>query len=150
MIDIALAGTCGIYCGSCPFYRAYHDNDIAFQKGLADLYKCDVEDVRCNGCSSEEGCQTKEIFYPGKDCPVKQCSQQRGLSFCYECNEFPCEELKKISKKMHDYCNMNLIENLRAMKELGVGQWLLTQDRIWTCKVCGSKLNSHDKICRLH
>lgn len=49
---------------------------------------------------------------------------------------------------MFDYCQMELIENLLRMKKVNIRQWLLEQDSRWSCRFCGSKLNTYDKICR--
>ena len=38
------------------------------------------ENIKCNGCNSEE--------CPDNDwCENKKCSQEKGLSYCYECKE---------------------------------------------------------------
>lgn len=38
----------------------------------------------CQGCRNEQ-CK---LF---KQCGVRDCHQKKGISFCFECNEFPCE-----------------------------------------------------------
>lgn len=38
------------------------------------------ENIKCSGCNSDE--------CPDKDwCENKKCSQEKGLSYCYECKE---------------------------------------------------------------
>ncbi len=38
----------------------------------------------CKGCRNEQ-CR---LF---KDCGVRPCHQEKGIDFCYQCDEFPCD-----------------------------------------------------------
>ncbi|MDR3567755.1 MAG: DUF3795 domain-containing protein [Syntrophobacteraceae bacterium] len=39
----------------------------------------------CNGCRSEQ-CR---LF---KDCGIRPCHQEKGVDFCFQCEEFPCSK----------------------------------------------------------
>jgi len=41
-------------------------------------------EIECNGCRKE----TCKLF---KDCKVRECSKEKNVNFCFECNEFPCQ-----------------------------------------------------------
>lgn len=55
-------GVCGLVCALCS-------------------YKSDCEGCRNKKCSCKDG-----------DCSVKKCCLEKGLDYCYLCNEFPCGE----------------------------------------------------------
>lgn len=100
---------CGLHCGKC---FAFTDGDIKryssklkIELGNFDVYAerfVDLLDepkfkkypdfkelltyfssVNCKGCR-EENCK---LF---KDCKVRACSVEKGVDFCFQCNEFPC------------------------------------------------------------
>jgi hypothetical protein len=57
-----------------------------FVKGLKWLAS---QDEPCRGCRFGGGWS----WWP--DCPVRDCVIQKGLDFCYQCSDFPCEKLKQ-------------------------------------------------------
>jgi len=57
-----------------------------FMRGLKWLAS---QDSSCKGCRFGGG------WSWWSDCPVRDCCIQRGVEFCFLCNEFPCEKLKK-------------------------------------------------------
>ena len=109
---------CGLHCGKC---FAFEDGDIhaatmklkenlgAFEpyalrfieqldpvfekypdfKEMLDYFA----NASCKGCRKEE-CK----FY--KNCNVRACTVEKGIDFCYECNEFPCEH-SGLDKNLH-------------------------------------------------
>jgi len=58
-----------------PVFKEYP----AFKKMLAHFAK-----GSCQGCRNEQ-CK---LF---KQCGVRSCHQEKNIRFCFECNEFPCE-----------------------------------------------------------
>ena len=59
---------CGIVCSACTYREA-------------------------SGCT---GCATIEKPFWG-DCPVKTCCEQKSLSHCGLCGDFPCETLSSFA-----------------------------------------------------
>lgn len=57
-----------------PVFTKYHDF-----KELLDYFAL----VECKGCRNEN-CK---LF---QDCNVRSCSQSKGVDFCFECSDFPC------------------------------------------------------------
>ena len=56
-------------------FKKYPD----FKELLADFASAD-----CNGCRNEQ-CK---IF---KDCKVRDCFEKKGVDFCFQCSDFPCD-----------------------------------------------------------
>ena len=66
-------------------------NKIESRCGL-ECSKCEFkESVGCQGCVN-----IKKPFW-GDACPVKSCCEEKNLSCCGECKEFPCELLKSFA-----------------------------------------------------
>ena len=52
------------------------------------------------------------------DCPVRRCCIERGVRFCYECDEFPCAAIKQLRG-----CE----ERLREIRRIGLEAWIKRQ-----------------------
>lgn len=48
-----LVGICGLYCGTCPDYLAYRENDVEQLHKISQETGIPVEEIRCDGCLSE-------------------------------------------------------------------------------------------------
>ena len=129
-----LDSPCGIYCGACELGNgtvkdlahklqeliarydiaewaeyAGLENYEVFAKGLGWFTQCD-----CPGCRAGGG-------WP--DCPMRRCAKEKGIEFCYECSDFPCEELLKFDKGA-GVC----VVNNRRIQEIGLESWLREQE----------------------
>ena len=60
---------CGLICEGCEY----------------------VESHNCKGCIATNG----HPFHG--ECPVAACCQEKGLTHCGECSDFPCEQLNQYS-----------------------------------------------------
>lgn len=49
------------------------------------------------------------------DCPLRKCCVERGIRFCYECDNFPCETLKRFPKR---------VEELKEIMEMQLENWV--------------------------
>lgn len=61
--------------------------------------------VCCNTCERKEkvncrGCLNMEQTFWGGQCGVKSCCEDKGLSHCGECEQFPCEMEASMGKDM--------------------------------------------------
>lgn len=108
---------CGLYCGGCSNYK---------------------EKMNCAGCRDEA-----EMV---SDCPTKACSVNKGILHCGECSDFPCSEL-------HTFYNDGVrhhamaFENIQRIKLIGLDEWLVEQEKEYTCE-CGKRLYwFSDKKC---
>ncbi|MDE6052963.1 MAG: DUF3788 family protein [Lachnospiraceae bacterium] len=92
----AIYAQCGQRCDLCVHYIGTKDEQRA--EMIIQLTKMwDITDwsMRCSGCDSEE-CYCKD-----DPCNAKKCAQQKGISQCRECTDYPC-----ISATAADYRSM--------------------------------------------
>ncbi len=88
----------------------------SFKAGLKNLARSSI----CPECKAEAG--THE---PGKDrCKIRECCFGKGYDSCSECEEFPCDTLRKNPGVIKFHC----IENLQEIREKGLKAWV---DRQW-------------------
>jgi hypothetical protein len=87
---------CGIYCKMCPGVQAYG----------------------CKGCREEKG-QVKDFPV----CKTYECVTKKGYSFCFECEDFPCEKLQPIVNFEIFLPHNSKIYNLLMIKKLGIEKW---------------------------
>jgi len=130
MVDRSIAAPCGLYCGTCRQYLL-RKKDLLAKRG----YK--------RGC---EGCRVrnKKCAFIRRDCPLLLKNE---LEFCYECDEFPCENLKKLDDLYQERYSVNLIGNLKRIEEIGLEKWLQEQEKLYTCPECGGEICVHDSEC---
>ncbi len=124
---------CGLDCGKC---YAFADGDIkrlsnelkaslgnfdVYAKRFSELLDGDIfrkypdfkellayfADAHCNGCRNEK-CK---IF---KDCKVRECFEEKGVDFCFQCSDFPCENTGFDEHLQKRYISINT-----RMKEVG-------------------------------
>jgi len=125
-----LIAYCGIYCRLCEYYTgrirdsARHLLDIVKShdelKLFADTAKAfDFENfVKGLEWISNEispcvgGCRGGGGW---GDCPLRRCCVEKGVRFCYECNDFPCETLKKFPKR---------VDELNEISNMGLEGWM--------------------------
>ena len=141
---LQLVAPCGLYCGSCPLYKARTDRALA--EKIAQQRGIQVEDLPvCLGCKAQQG----HIPVMGEPiCGTYDCViNQRGLRFCYECEDFPCKNLKHIDKRYKTNFKMSMIENLEFIKKHGIKDFLENEDKKWKCPNCGEIICCHNGIC---
>jgi ribosomal protein L32 len=130
MATADLVAPCGMNCALCANHLALA-NDVK-SKGIKMPY--------CAGCRPRN-----------KKCAFlkKQCSKllDGKVSFCFECNHFPCEPLKKIDSRYKTRYRMSMIENLHFIKENGVQRFLEEQEKLWKCPNCGEMICCHNGVC---
>ncbi len=130
MVDNNLLAPCGIYCGACRQYLLWK-KDLLEERG----YK-----IGCKGCRI----RNKNCAFIRRDCSLLRNKQ---IEFCYECNKFPCQNLKKINFHYQEKYNVNMINNLKRIEEIGTEKWLKEQVDLYTCPECGGEICVHDMEC---
>ena len=65
---------------------------------IIDSY-CGLECFKCESKHNDtcKGCISSEDKMPHSDCEVADCAISRKIKFCGECEEFPCDLLKRYS-----------------------------------------------------
>ena len=130
MVDNNLAAPCGIYCGTCRQYLLLKKN-LLEKRGFK---------VGCNGCRI----RNKKCAFIRRDCLALR---KNDIIFCYECEKFPCQNLKKLDAQYSEKFYVNLIENLKRLRDIGVEKWLEEQKKLYTCPDCGGEICVHDAEC---
>ena len=134
-----LAAPCGLYCGVCSVYIAHRDDNVKFKEKLTAVYGVGVDDIRCEGCLSDNP------FVYCKVCSIKSCTREKGLEGCHQCNDFPCKTIEDFSfpvgKKV-------MLRAIPAWRQLGTDRWMEEEERRYHCPHCGYKLFRGAKRCR--
>jgi hypothetical protein len=141
-----LVGICGLYCGSCPSYLAYRKNDIEYMEKRSVEKGLSLDELCCDGCLSGN------VAADCKDCKhgFRGCAAKKQVSWCFECDEFPCQRLKDFTG-VHVVNGIShhkdVIDDLQYMKKHGVGEWVKIQDKEARCSGCGEVLYWFDHEC---
>jgi|GEM_PF-177345 len=125
MNEHALIAPCGMNCSICMAYLR--------------------EKNKCPGC---------RLFNAEKPvtrarCKIKNCEifKNGGAEFCFECEDFPCQRLKRLDKRYRTKYNMSMIENLENIKRGGIEKFLENENVRWTCSECGGTICVHKGYC---
>ncbi len=138
-IDASLAGICGAYCGACPVYLAWADQDMPRLEALARELHTTTDRLMCTGC------RTPAAFCFGGDCEVKSCAQERGVAFCPDCADYPCDRIRR-AHVGPAYRGL-LSRDAKRLHDLGVSAWLREEDAKWRCSGCGAKVPAGSEDC---
>jgi competence CoiA-like predicted nuclease len=70
------------------------------------------------------------------------------VDFCYQCPDFPCEQIKKLNNRYEKRgYGMNFTENNLRIKEIGLKKFKEEQNKKYSCPECGGEVSIHEKIC---
>lgn len=125
-----LIAPCGMNCAVCSGYLALV-NDVR-NKGVRMVY--------CRGCRS----RNKICAFLKKRCTLLL---EGKVTYCYECPDFPCKNLKHIDANYRKKFRMSLIENLEFIREHGIQSLLEREAYTWKCPDCGEMICCHNGIC---
>lgn len=134
------AAVCGLFCRSCPTFIGTFDDPEGLAK-LAEQIGTPVEKMRCEGCRSE-----KKNDYCKTTCKLDACALEKGIDFCSECNEFPCEEFKSF-----EAVGAHRIEagrSLKRIKEVGFEKWYGEMIEHYSCPECNTINSAYHQVCR--
>lgn len=134
-----LLAPCGLYCGVCGILIAHRDDNLKFKERLTAVYGVGVEEIRCQGCLSDDP------FKYCRLCPIKSCTAEKGIEGCHQCADFPCNFLEgfplPVGKKV-------ILRAIPAWRELGTERWVEEEEKRYHCPHCGSALFRGAKRCR--
>ena len=130
MYEKNLAAPCGVYCGACRSYLLLK-KDLLEERG----YKSG-----CNGCRI----RNKKCSYIKRDCAL---IRKNEIEFCYECDTFPCSNLKKLDEMYSKRYGVSQIKNLKRLQEVGFEKWIQEKERLYRCPDCGGEICVHDAEC---
>jgi hypothetical protein len=125
-----LIAPCGMNCVICSGYLASKYDVKA--KGIKMPY--------CIGCRPRD----KKCAFLKKRCTFLLKGK---LQYCYECDDFPCSNLRRLDKRYRSNFRMSMIENSKFIKENGMTLFLQQEADKWKCPECGAEICCHNGIC---
>ena len=97
----------------------------------------------CGGCMVESKGKPEHC----RKCKIKDCVQSKGITYCYECSDFPCKLIKNLEKSYNKRYRESLIENSRIVMQKGIPHLMEAHIQKYACPECGSIISLHDKVC---
>jgi len=119
--DPELVAPCGMNCAICRDYLL----------------------SKCSGCRT----RNKKCAFVKKRCEDNLKLLKGEVYYCFECHCFPCEALRKLDEKYRKRYQMSMIDNLNAIKDKGIYQFILLQYNRYRCSKCGHMVSVHDQKC---
>lgn len=125
---------CGLNCATCDIFLAGH-GDEKRRKEIIDWLRekrnkiVKPEQITCEGCRG-----SLEVHW-GADCKMMCCAKRRGVTYCFQCADFPCSMLEAFASDGVDH-HKRTVENLKKMKEIGMERWLQEQEKKGQCEFC--------------
>lgn len=138
--DKRLSAVCGLFCPACSLFIGTKE-DPERLKVMAKRLSLPVEELECHGCRSD-----KRGFFCHKYCKMSECAAQKGIAFCGECSEYPCEELEAFQEKMPH--RIELWKSHDRIKEVGYETWFAEMIEHYSCTKCGTLNSAYDNVCR--
>ncbi len=137
----SLLAVCGLYCGACYHHRAsFPDGQHLLRPEFRGSRP--LEGFTCQGCRS-----AKLYIHPGcAECAIRDCADQKGITHCGECDEFPCARLIAFQTDGRAH-HLPILEQLEDIKRKGITQWLVAQSARWTCE-CGQPFSWYETVCQ--
>jgi hypothetical protein len=77
---------------------------------------------------------------------MKKCAAAKGIDFCGDCPDYPCDELKEFQEKMPH--RIELWDAQKRIKEKGCKVWYSEMVQHYSCQNCGTLNSAYDLSCR--
>jgi len=137
--DKKLAAICGLDCEACSVYIGTTEEPDRLKR-IAENFDQSVEDMKCSGCRSGN----RSFFC--RTCDFKDCSEEKGIEFCGECDDFPCEDFRTFQKARPH--RIEIYEDMKTISEKGWDEWLKEKRKEYSCPECGTINSAYDITCR--
>jgi hypothetical protein len=116
---LQMTAPCGLDCFNCPVYMAQDNPEL--QKKIAQNLGLPEEKAVCKGCRPQNG--TIPFLNMQEPCQVYRCISQKGLDFCSDCSDFPCDHLHPYADRASQVPHNTKVFNLCLIKKMGVEEW---------------------------
>ena len=136
-----LAAVCGLFCPACTLYIGTTEKEPQRFRAVAKVYNTPPEAWECYGCRSE-----KRSYFCKNKCKMVNCAQEKGIDFCVECEEYPCDDLREFKEQRPH--RIELWENQARIKEVGYAKWYEEMLAHYACPRCGTINSTYDLKCR--
>lgn len=108
----------------CSAYLAYKNN----------LPKVIGAIIHCSGCRK----RNKQCVFLKKWCEDNLKLLRGEMDFCFECNCFPCDGLRRTDERCQRDYGMSMIENLKEIKKKGIHEFIKKQYQKYKCPKCNN------------
>jgi len=125
-----MTAPCGLDCFNCHFYLAHENrNSMEIVERLSSEYTIPVETMLCKGCREHDGQipLQKHVFGEDHRCAAFECSMSRGVVFCCDCRDFPCDNLHPYADKAAELPHNMKVFNLCLISKMGLEKWAETK-----------------------
>lgn len=132
------AGYCGLACKACSVYIAscIGGQTLAQRAQRAGMTP---EEMNCKGCRSD-----KTSPYC-TSCEIKKCIRSKGLTWCSECDAYPCQQLKDFqASRPH---RAEILNSLDFAQSHSLEQWEEAMHKDFACERCGTFNSVYSKGC---
>ncbi len=125
-----LVAPCGMNCAICSNYLACLNN---------------LNKSQCTGCRTTN----KKCTYLFEKCTGINHSLKgnANANFCFECDQYPCKEIKRMDRRYRENCGISIKENLEYIKREGVSVFATMQYKEHKCPGCDGLVSVHNKKC---
>lgn len=114
-----MTSPCGLDCFNCPMYLA--TEDLSLMARISEALHLPIEAAKCEGCRNARG--TISFLGDSGPCAVFRCTSEKGITYCYECADFPCDHLHPYADQASARPHNTKIFNLCLIKKMGVDRW---------------------------
>ncbi len=112
-----MTAPCGLACFDCVIHLGKHDPILRTR--ASKQFGIPEEDVGCPGCPDVQGkCPVVPV-----ECTVYPCALERGVTFCCDCLDFPCDSLHPYADQTGSLPHNTKVFNLCLIKKMGVEAW---------------------------
>ena len=118
-----MTAPCGLDCFNCPVYLACEDEGLRTR--ISQNMGVPVEQASCRGCRNERG--TIPFLGMSEPCSVYKCTKEKGIDFCCDCSDFPCDHLHPYADKASLLPHNTKVFNLCLIKKMGLEAWAETK-----------------------
>ena len=123
--NVELIAPCGMDCRLCMAYIR--------------------ERKACPGCRGDNLNKAKTCAA----CKIKNCVElaNGNYAYCFSCDDYPCDLIKRIDKRYRTNYGMSMIENLENIRLIGLEAFIAREQERWKCPGCGGLICVHRKSC---
>ena len=121
-----LIAPCGMNCGLCMAY-------VRDRNG-------------CSGCRAGDEGKSKSCLA----CTIRNCEVLHSgeWAFCSsDCENYPCPRLKRLDARYRAKYRMSMLDNLEAVREVGIEVFVESEQERWACPACGGLQCVHTPGC---
>ncbi len=104
-----MTAPCGLACFNCVVYLANENQEM--RNLVSKEFGIPLEAVGCKGCREVNGkCPVVPM-----ECTVYRCAEKKGVEFCFDCSDFPCDFLHPYADQAHRLPHNTKVFNLSVL-----------------------------------